>query len=148
MEDRIFDAVKDSGERRDFSTGSVRDRAAGKGSPHLASVFALRRYFRHLENGAKKYGDRNWELGQPDSSYVDSAMRHLLAFMEGDKTEDHLAALVWNAAGLIHNDELCRRGFYPEDIHDLADYDTRESFDHTVVQVCLRAKKERESGKA
>lgn len=31
---------------------------------------------KHFEDGAKKYGDRNWEKGIPCDRYIDSAVRH------------------------------------------------------------------------
>ncbi len=71
-----YDSVKDSGERREFSTGSVRDVRKGKGRFDLIPPCALLLLAQHYENGAVKYGDRNWEKGQPLSSYVDSMLRH------------------------------------------------------------------------
>ena len=51
---------------------------------------------RHFENGALKYGERNWEKGIPISRYIDSAMRHLMKDLAGGTDEDHAAAFVWN----------------------------------------------------
>ena len=53
--------IKDSGERREFSTGAVRDMAEGKGRCDLLPACAILRIARHFEAGAKKYDDRNWE---------------------------------------------------------------------------------------
>lgn len=50
----------------------------------------------HFENGAKKYGERNWEKGIPLSSYMDSALRHFFKVLRGDKDENHKRAFVWN----------------------------------------------------
>jgi hypothetical protein len=137
--------LHDSGKRREFGTGSVRDTDDGKGNPSLMSVFALRRYAQLLQRGAKKYSSRNWEKGQPDTSYMDSLMRHVFAYMEGRREEDHLAAIIWNAAGLIHNEELVKRGLYPETFHDLADYTSMDAFDRTVrggeAETCQEKKK-------
>ncbi|HUS51203.1 MAG TPA: dATP/dGTP diphosphohydrolase domain-containing protein, partial [Candidatus Paceibacterota bacterium] len=71
-----FKEVKDSGKRQDFDTGSRRDTRDGKGRYDLLPVRAIKRLAKHYENGAKKYGDRNWEKGQPLSRYLDSALRH------------------------------------------------------------------------
>ena len=38
---------------------------------------------KHFENGAKKYGVDNWKKGIPESSYVDSAVRHYLKWLDG-----------------------------------------------------------------
>lgn len=108
-----FTAVKDSGKRRSFGTGSVRDVSDGKGRFDLVSPFALTRLAQHYQNGAKKYGDRNWELGQPIGAYLDSALRHGNAFLAGDKSEDHLAALAWNAFSAMHTQEMVERGVLP-----------------------------------
>jgi len=109
-DDKKFDTVQDSGDRTDFGTGSVRDRRTGKGRYDLIPPIALKRLAQHFENGAVKYGDRNWEKGQPVSSYVDSAIRHLFTFLEGDGSEDHLAAAAWNALCAIHTEQKIRSG--------------------------------------
>ena len=46
--------LKDSGERRQFSTGSVRDRRSGKGSPALMPILALIALPKHFEKGFRK----------------------------------------------------------------------------------------------
>ena len=50
----------------------------------------------HFENGAKKYGEHNWEKGIPVHSYIDSGIRHLLKFYRGDADERHDRAFIWN----------------------------------------------------
>lgn len=50
----------------------------------------------HFENGAKKYGERNWEKGIPVQRYVDSGIRHYLKWLRGDNDENHSAAFCWN----------------------------------------------------
>lgn len=130
--------ILDSGERRTFSTGSVRDIQEGKGrcdllpldvvsavinEPTLGiiSMFqmdggchhlyhALMRSHKmfadnptmilevskHFEEGAKKYGEHNWQKGIPTHCYIDSAVRHYLKWLRGDKDEPHDRAFVWN----------------------------------------------------
>ena len=51
---------------------------------------------KHFENGALKYGERNWQKGIPVSRYIDSALRHLMKDLAGETDEDHAAAFVWN----------------------------------------------------
>ena len=51
---------------------------------------------KHFENGALKYGERNWEKGIPISRYIDSALRHLMKDLAGETDEDHAAAFIWN----------------------------------------------------
>ena len=50
----------------------------------------------HFEEGAKKYGENNWQKGLPVSCYIDSAVRHYLKHRRGDKDEPHDRAFVWN----------------------------------------------------
>lgn len=97
--------TKDSGEREEFETGSRRDTRKGKGRFDLVPTSPLRRLAGLYERGAEKYGDRNWEKGQPSSRYYDSCMRHLISYMAGERDEDHLAAVAWNAFGMIYNEE-------------------------------------------
>lgn len=122
-----FNRVMETGkEHQRFDSGSRRDSASGKGRPDLLPVHALFRIGRvcepdiipvhgisrlsvHYENGAVKYGDRNWELGQPFSRYISSAFRHLQKWVGGAREEDHLAAVVWNACSIMDHDERIER---------------------------------------
>jgi len=114
-----FDKVQDSGIREEFSTGSKRDTQQGKGNPSLIPIEPLRRLAKHYENGAVKYGKRNWEKGQPLSRYYDSAMRHMWAYMEGDYNEDHLAAAAWNIFSIIATQERIIAGILPKELDDI-----------------------------
>lgn len=65
---------------------------------------------KHFEEGAKKYGDNNWQKGIPVNCYLDSAIRHYLKFQRGDDDEPHDRAFVWNIMCCIwevdhHNDK-------------------------------------------
>lgn len=138
--------IKDSGKRRQFDTGAVRDIQEGKGrcdllpldvvawlyedhSPHAVLVFQniydfqrtgdsydlecainaflacskwetlptmLLEVSKHFEEGAKKYGEFNWQNGIPTHCYIDSAVRHLLKYLRGDTDEPHDRAFCWN----------------------------------------------------
>lgn len=131
--------ILDSGARREFETGAVRDIQEGKGRCDLmpldviaqimfdkvieqiyeyqatgltAPLFdALDNYIytynlssndvflevsKHFEAGAKKYGEYNWQKGIPTHCYIDSAVRHYLKHLRGDKDEPHDRAFVWN----------------------------------------------------
>lgn len=114
-----YDHVKDSGQRETFSTGSVRDTRQGKGRYDLIPPYPLHRLAVHYENGAQKYGDRNWERGQPVSRYLDSAIRHAFKYIGGSREEDHLAAVAWNALAAIYTIEKCSQGFLPAELDDL-----------------------------
>ena len=140
--------IKDSGERRSFDTGAVRDIQEGKGrcdlmplevvsyifnnDPAISKIFdnialfkkendtaylniticefakqAYSNYVhpevhmflevsKHFEDGAKKYGENNWQKGIPVNCYIDSAVRHYLKWLRGDQDEPHDRAFVWN----------------------------------------------------
>ena len=88
--------IKDSGERREFSSGAVRDMAEGKGRMDLLPWAAIMEVSKHSENGAKKYGEHNVDKGLPVSSFCDSGMRHLAKYIDGWEDEPHLLAAAWN----------------------------------------------------
>ena len=50
----------------------------------------------HFEEGAKKYGENNWQKGIPVKRYIDSAVRHYLKFLRCDEDEPHARAFCWN----------------------------------------------------
>lgn len=51
---------------------------------------------KHFEEGAKKYGENNWQKGIPVKYYIDSAVRHYLKWSRGDNDEPHDRAFCWN----------------------------------------------------
>ena len=97
--------IKDSGERREFESGAVRDMSSGKGRFDLLPMCVLLRLAKHYEKGLDKYGERNWEKGIPCHSYIDSAFRHLVKYTDGYRDEDHLIAAIWNLCCLAWNEE-------------------------------------------
>lgn len=115
----MFDRVKDSGERQDFETGAHRDSSSRKGRYDLIPPYPLRRLAVHFENGAVKYGDRNWEKGIPLGRYMDSAIRHINTFREGDRSEDHLTAATWNLLCYVHTEREIAQGRLPDALNDV-----------------------------
>lgn len=112
--------LKDSGERREFNTGSVRDKSEGKGRFDLVPPEAVKALAIQMELGATKYGERNWELGQPiRRSFLDSGIRHLMQVLEGKTDEDHLRAALWNVACAIATRERVKEGRLPKELDDL-----------------------------
>jgi len=101
--------VKDSGERRHFDTGAVRDKDDNKPKLSLLPVLSLLRIGMLYTRGAKKYDSWNWAKGMPYSEFMNSAMRHLFAFLRGDTDEDHLSAICFNIMSIIHFQELGRK---------------------------------------
>lgn len=144
----VISAIKDSGERREFASGAVRDIQEGKGRCDLMPLRVVAQFMggrgdnesrdaviddiglfqqtgdtehlyyaldafckvsgwrstttlllevaKHFEEGAKKYGENNWQKGLPVNCYIDSAVRHYLKWLRGDKDEPHDRAFVWN----------------------------------------------------
>ena len=111
--------LPDSGQREHFATGSVRDIRSGKGRYDLLPTRAIRRVAKHFEAGAVKYGDRNWEKGQPLSRFMDSALRHAFSYLEGKRDEDHLAAAIWNLLALADTEARITEGELPGKLNDL-----------------------------
>lgn len=101
-----------------FSTGSIRQNKTGKGRYDLIPLEGIRALALHYEQGAIAHGDRNWERGQPLSVFKNSLTRH--ACQVGyDFTEDHAAAVAWNAFGYITTCERIRAGLLPAELDDL-----------------------------
>lgn len=97
--------TKDSGERDEFATGMKRDTQLGKPRYDLIPVQPLKRVAHLYARGAEKYDDNNWMKGQPYSRAYASLLRHVYAWREGEKTEDHLAAVIFNAMALMYYEE-------------------------------------------
>lgn len=78
---------------------------------------------KHFEDGAVKYGDNNWRKGIPVKFYIDSAIRHYLKFLRGDKDEPHDRAVCWNLMCAIwtckHHPEL--NEYAKEETHEKED---------------------------
>lgn len=108
-----------TGETRTFSTGSIRDSRKGKGRFDLIPPEAMIALAKHLERGAEKYGDRNWEKGQPMGAVLDSGERHLNAYKLGVKDEDHLVAAFCNLAFAITIRERINSGKLPKELDDM-----------------------------
>lgn len=104
MPNDTIDNLKDSGERAVYASGAVRDNSLGKGRFDLIPFQMMMRVAKHYENGAIKYCDRNWEKGMQVSRYIDAAMRHLQKYLDGWNDEDHLAAVIWNCASVMHHE--------------------------------------------
>lgn len=117
-----FDKVVDSGKRQEFDTGSVRDGNEGKPRYDLITPIGLYRLAMHYANGAVKYGDRNWEKGQPLNRYIESTERHIQKLKLGIQDEDHEAAAIWNLLAYIHTKTLIDAGQLPKELDDMPVY--------------------------
>lgn len=88
-----------------FDTGSVRNQDAANVRYDLISPVGLRRLAETCSEGSKKYGDRNWEKGQPASELLNRTLKHVNDWIAGDRSEDHLAHAAWNLFALMHFEE-------------------------------------------
>lgn len=116
-----FGALKDSGSREEFKSGSVRDKQSGKGALELVPDWVIWLVSRVYEEGAKKYAARNWELGQPLSQYVRSAGNHLAKLKVGMRDEPHASQVIWNMIGYIFTAWLVKIGARPKELSDMPD---------------------------
>lgn len=114
--------------KRHWPTGAVRSqRKPDHGAYELLPVFALQQLAIHINPDSNptsavangEYDPRNWELGIPDSSWFDSAMSHLIKWAQGDTSEDHLRAAMWNVTCAVDTRERIKLGLLPKTLHDM-----------------------------
>lgn len=90
---------------RVFQSGAKRDNNDDKPFIHNLLGYTRQRFGYHMTIGAKKYGDLNWQKGMPTPQYLESVDRHLAAYMEGDRSEDHLSAIIFGIQGCMVNEQ-------------------------------------------
>lgn len=78
----------------------------GKPQFHLLPIDGLRELGRVYTLGARKYEPYNWERGMAWSRCLDSLLRHLYAFWDGEQTDKesglhHMAHVAWNAMAIL-----------------------------------------------
>lgn len=115
--------IRDSGNRRDFGTGAVRDMAEGKGRMDLLPWKALIFVAKHFEGGAEKYGENNWKKGISLKSYMDSGLRHAAKVINAEDDEPHLRAICWNFLCLLETAIMIREGKLPQELNDIPGFD-------------------------
>lgn len=110
--------IKDSGNRQDFASGSVRDTQKGKPRPALIPGTSMVKLAMHYGNGADKYGPSNWRKGQPIMRTLESVERHILAFKCGRIDEEHLIAGIWNLIDIDWTLDMIKHGKLPKKLDD------------------------------
>lgn len=90
---------------RVFDSGAQRDDNSNKPFIHLISGYFRQRFGYLLTKGAVKYGEGNFLKGIPTEVYLESLDRHLAAYKEGDRSEDHLAAIAFGVQGCMLNEQ-------------------------------------------
>lgn len=81
--------------------GGKRESNEGRGRFDLLPFEAVEAWAKWSEEGAEKYGDRNWEDGLSVKDSINRMVRHAMKAANGWTDEDHLAAVMWNAACAI-----------------------------------------------
>lgn len=80
-----------------YKTGAVREKRTGKGRFDLIPPCVMLRLAKYYESTVtEEHPAHNWENGFPTHELLDSAFRHLYKYMDGQTSEDHLCASVWN----------------------------------------------------
>lgn len=91
------------GLRVKYVSGAVRSPDAEETRFDLVSPIGLAAVAAACAEGARKYGDYNWEKGMPCNDMLNHALRHIYLFLSGDRAEDHLGHAAWNVMGAIHS---------------------------------------------
>lgn len=115
--------TKDSGERVDYPSGMRRDVQTGKPRYDLIPLKPLRRLADLYARGAEKYGDENWTLADSNEElqrFKGSALRHMYQWLEGDKSEDHAIATVWNIFAYLTIEDKLYGALTHDQIMDIA----------------------------
>ena len=92
-------------EIREFESGAKRDGNSNKPYIHNLLGYTRQRFGYHMTKGSNKYGDGNWLKGLPTDCYLESIDRHLAAYMDGDRSEDHLSAIMFGIQGCMINEK-------------------------------------------
>lgn len=101
---------------RTFQTGAKRDTDVGKPRMDLIPpelLIALGNVFR---DGAAHYGEHNWEKGIPLNQHIASLMRHVVAVMQGDHSENHDEKMAANVAMFIATARRIESGKLPREL--------------------------------
>lgn len=103
--DKLEDLCHEETISRVFETGAKRDSNSMKPFIHNLRGYTRQRYGYHTNLGSAKYGDGNFLKGIPTEVALESLDRHLAAFMEGDRSEDHLSAIIFGAQLCMLNEQ-------------------------------------------
>jgi hypothetical protein len=90
---------------RVFESGSQRDDDTNKPLVNHLDAYVRLRFGYLLRMGANKYEKNNWQKGQPDESSLESLHRHLAKYELGDRSEDHLACIMFGIQLIMKNEQ-------------------------------------------
>jgi hypothetical protein len=111
------DYAATNGEITTFGSGAIRDSQAGKEDyTETISWTAFKRYAQYMTAKKEKYGAGNFKKGIPIDSYEKGIARHYQKYMENkyeegdvEADQDHLAAIVFNTFGIMHEEEMAEK---------------------------------------
>jgi hypothetical protein len=106
-------------ESEQYPTGGQRSSSTGRGRYDLIPAEGLARLAARCEEGAQAYGEDNWKKGLPLRRYINSMFRHITQYNAGDREEDHLAAIAWNALALASSEVLILQGAMSLEMDDI-----------------------------
>jgi len=109
-----------------YATGARRSASEGRGRFDLVPYEAMLSLARRYEMGAKVFGDRNWEQGQPLSRLLSSMRRHAHQLNYCFK-EDHAGAVLWNAAAFVTMVARMEAGILPKELDDIGWFTHQEA---------------------
>lgn len=93
--------ITGQGKMETTDAGANRESNSGRGRFDLLPYEAMEALAIWYEQGCVKYGDRNWENGLSVKDCINRMIRHSIKAGNGWTDEDHLAAVMWNAAAAI-----------------------------------------------
>lgn len=93
--------ISGQGKMETTESGAKRESNEGRGRFDLLPYEAIEALAKWYEAGATKYPERNWESGLSVKDCINRMIRHSLKAGNGWIDEDHLAAVMWNAAAAI-----------------------------------------------
>jgi hypothetical protein len=93
--------INGQGDMETNKDGFNRESNKGRGRFDLLPYEALEAAAIWYEQGADKYGERNWEKGCSVKDCINRMIRHSIKAGNGMTDEDHLAAVIWNACTAI-----------------------------------------------
>lgn len=91
--------------KKKFSTGANRSTDREGMRYDLIDATAMRRLAITCNEGAVKYGEDNWLKGFPVNDILNHALAHIFSYLDGDRSEDHLAHAMWNLQAAIKSEE-------------------------------------------
>jgi len=95
--------VTKSPKRVTYKSGANRDEVNFRYD--LVPSIGLRRLAETMDEGAKKYGEGNWKKGFPIPHLLNHSVAHIFAYLEGDRSEDHLAHAAFGLFTSMHFEE-------------------------------------------